>query len=115
MAGEVTYTFGAAAVTGKADWLVQSANHAKGAQEAMALNNVGEPVTVHYYQKTDEISLEVVIPAADSTIPAIGDTFAYNGQNYYVSGVTVAESNTDFVRYTISGKRFTTANLPANS
>ena len=108
-----TYTFGCAAVTGKPDWLVQSTSVNKQAQEALALNNVGEPVTAHYYQKIDEMTFEVILPDGDSSIPEIGDVFTYEGVKYYVSNVAVTRPNTDYNRYTLTCKRFTTAGLPA--
>ena len=82
-----TYTWGTAAVNGKTGWLVQSANKNQSAQEALALDNSGEPVEAHYYQKINEMSFEVLIPAGDSGIPAIGYTFTYEGVGYYVTGV----------------------------
>ena len=112
---EIDYIWGTSSVQGRSGWLVQSCTKTKGAEEAQARNNVGEPQKIHFYAKTEEISLDVYIPSDESSFPSIGDTFGYNGTNYYVSGVTITESNTDFVRYSISGKRFTTAGLPANS
>ena len=107
------YTWGTAAVAGKTDWLVQSANNSKSAQEALALDNSGEPVAAHYYQRVSELSFEVLIPANDSTAPEIGDTFTYDGLKYYVTGVTRNRSNTNYERFTLTCKRFTTAGLPA--
>lgn len=106
------YTFGCAAVTGKTDWLVQSASKNKSAQEALALNNVGEPVKAHYYQKINEMTFEVVIPSDESSIPEIGDTFTYDNIKYYVAGASIAETNTDYNRYTLTCRHFVTANLP---
>lgn len=108
-----TYTFGCAAVTGKADWLVQSSSKNNQAQEALALRNDGEPVVAHYYQKVSEMSFEVILPDGDSSIPEIGDVFTYEGVKYYVSGVTMSQTNTDFNRYSLTCKRFITTNLPA--
>lgn len=109
-----TYKFGCAAVQGKPGWLVQSSSKNNQAQEALALNNVGEPVDAHYYQKISEMTFEVILPEqeSDSSIPEIGDIFTYDGKSYYVSAVTVTENNTDYNRYSLTCKRFTSAGLP---
>ena len=112
MAGEIDYTFGCATVAGKTGWLVQSFSENNTAQEAMALDAVGEPVKIHFYQKQNEISMDVIIPTDESSIPAIGDVFTYDSVKYYVSSVSKTRNNTDFIHYNISAKRFTTANLP---
>lgn len=108
-----TYKFGCAEVTGKANWLVQSSSKNNQAQEALALNEVGEPVVAHYYQKISEMTFEVIIPESESTFPEIGDIFTYEGLKYYVANVTLAQTNTDFNKYTLTCKRFTSAGLPA--
>jgi len=109
-----TYKFGCASVSGKSGWLVQSSSKNNQAQEALALNNVGEPVKAHYYQKISEMTFEVILPEeeSESSIPEIGDIFTYDSKSYYVSAVTVSETNTDFNRYTLTCKRFTSADLP---
>lgn len=107
------YTFGCAAVTGKPDWLVQSSSKNNQAQEALALRNDGEPVVAHYYQKTSEMTFSVIIPDGESSVPEIGDIFAYEGKNYYVASAQITETNTDFRRYELSCKRFIATNLPA--
>lgn len=108
-----TYTFGCAAVTGKPDWLVQNASKNNSGQEAMALDNVGEPKVYHVYQKVSEMTFEVIIPDGESSIPELGDVFTYDGKGYYVASAQISETNTDFRKYTLTAKRFTTANLPA--
>jgi len=107
-----SYKFGTATVSGKSDWLVQSISTSNEGQEAMALDNVGEPKAYHVYQKTETVSLEVIIPEDDSTFPEIGDVFTLNGTKFFVSSVSLTENNTDFNRYSLSCKRFTSANLP---
>lgn len=109
----MSYTFGTAIVAGKTGWLVQSFTKNKTAQEALALNNVGEPADVTYYQKVTEFSLDVIVPADESSFPEIGDVFTYENVKYFVSGVTITASNTDYERYSLSAKRFITTNLPA--
>lgn len=108
-----TYKFGCAAVTGKANWLVQSSSKNNQAQEALALNEAGEPVVAHYYQKIAEMTFEVIIPESESAFPEIGDLFQYEGVKYYVANVNLSQQNTDFNKYTLTCKRFTSAGLPA--
>lgn len=108
-----TYTFGAAAVTGKTDWLVQSASKNNQAQEALALRNDGEPVVAHFFQKTQEMTFEVIIPDDESSIPEIGDIFTYDGNKFYVASAQITETNTDFRKYSLTCKRFLATNLPA--
>ena len=112
-----TYSFGTAKVTGKDDWLVQSASKSTSSQEALALNEVGEPVVAHYYQKVQEMSFEVIIPdeESESNIPAVGDIFTYEGKQWYVASSSLSQTNTDFHRYTLSCKRFVATNLPNNA
>ena len=110
-----TYSFGTASVSGKADWLIQSCTKSNEAQEATALDNSGEPKAIHYYQKINNVTIEAIIPSDESSIPEIGDVFTYNSVRYYVSAVSITESNTDFVKYSLTCKRFTTAALPANA
>lgn len=110
-----TYDFGTTKITGKNDWLIQSKTNTQSGQEALALDESGEPVVAHYYQKTSEVSFQAIIPTADSTIPEVGDIFAYNGVKYYVMSVTQTESNTNFVTYDLTVKRFLANNLPSNS
>lgn len=109
---ETVYRFGCAAVTGKADWLVQSSSKNNQAQEALALRNDGEPVVAHYYQKISELAFEVIVPEGDSTFPEIGDVFTYEGVSYYVAGISKTETNTDFNRFSLTCKRFITTELP---
>ena len=110
-----TYTFGCAEVSGKADWLVQSSSKNNQAQEALALDEQGEPVVAHYYQKISEMTFEVIIPDGESSIPEVGDIFTYGGLSYYVSNASITETNTDFRKYSLTCKRFTSAGLPASN
>lgn len=109
----MSYTFGCAAVEGKTGWLVQNSSVSKSSQEALALDNVGEPVVAHYYQKIDEMSFEVVLPDDASSIPEVGDVFTYESVKYYVVSIQVARVNTDFVRHTLTCRHFVANNLPA--
>lgn len=113
-----TYTFGTVQ-TAHTDWLVQSASVNGSAQEALALNEVGEPVVAHYYQNVDEKTLEVIIPDGETDIPEVGKIVKYAGKAWYVASASTTETNTDFRRYSISLKRFTKAaggsGLPALS
>jgi hypothetical protein len=104
------YRFGCVK-SAKADWLVQSASQSGSAQEALALNEEGEPVQVHYYQNVAERTLEVIIPKDDESdqIPEVGEVVSYAGKAYYVASASTTETNTDWVRYSISLKRFTKA------
>lgn len=114
-----TYSFGIATTIAHTDWLIQSTTETGSAQEALALNGVGEPVVAHYYQNTAEMALEVIIPDGTVDVPEIGKICIYgkDGSNnplyWYVSAVTKTESNTDFRRYSITIKRFTKAEKPA--
>lgn len=108
-----TYTFGAQKLTGDmADWLVQNASKNNQAQEALALDEKGEPVVAHYYQRVSEMTLEVIIPSGTTTLPQIGTTIQYNGDYWYISAVSITETNTDFVRYSLTCKRFLKHGLP---
>ena len=109
----MSYTFGCTAVEGKTGWLVQNSSISKSSQEALALDNVGEPVVAHYYQKIDEMSFEVVLPDDASSIPEVGDVFTYESVKYYVVSIQVARVNTDFVRHTLTCRHFVANNLPA--
>ena len=110
-----TYTFGIATPTGSLEnWLIQSVSHNHTAQEALALNAQGEPVDAHYYQKTEELTLEAIIPDG-ATPPTVGGTFALDGTVYYCTGFTHTESNTDYNKYSINCKRFVTTGLPEES
>ena len=109
----MSYTFGCTAVEGKTGWLVQNSSVSKSSQEALALDNVGEPVLAHYYQKIDEMSFEVVLPDDASSIPEVGDVFTYESVKYYVVSIQVARVNTDFVRHTLTCRHFVANNLPA--
>ena len=107
------YKFGCAKVDGHDDWLVQSASKNNQAQEALALDNVGEPVVAHYYQRVSEMNFEVIIPQDESTVPQIGTTFEYPTDTFwYVSAATITETNTDFRKYSLTCKRFIKTNLP---
>ena len=108
-----TYDFGCASVSGKADWLVQSTTFSNQAQEALALNESGNVAAYHYYNKTSEVTFDVIIPSNESSMPEIGDVFTYNSVRYVVAALTVTHSNTDFVKYSLTVKRFTSTNLPA--
>lgn len=125
MIQEGKYEFGVAKLEGeRADWLVQNASTSTNAQEALALNEDGEPIVAHYYQNIEEMSFEVIIPTSaetaqdsSSNIPEVGDIFTYDGKKWYVSASQVSATNTDFKRYTLTCKRFTKPNngagLPA--
>lgn len=114
------YVFGVAELTGgRADWLVQNASKSTSAQEALALDENGEPVEAVYYQKVMEMTFDVIIPKraettqnSDSNIPEVGDIFTYDGKKWYVASSQITETNTDFKRYSLSCKRFTEADLP---
>lgn len=109
-----TYKFGCIAMEDHPGWLVQSTSKSGEAQEALALDNVGEPVVAHYYQKVNTMQFEVIIPEqeSDSSIPTIGEVIPYNGEYWYVASVSLAENNTDYNRYTLQMKRFIKNNLP---
>ena len=100
------YKFGIVTTPAHTEWLVQSASVTGSAQEAMALGTDGNPVCVHYYQVQDERAMEVIIPAEESFIPEIGQVVKYGNEAYYVSSVSKTETNTDFIRFSISMKRF---------
>jgi hypothetical protein len=104
-----TYSFGIAETIAHTEWLIQSATETGSAQEALALDKVGEPVVAHYYQNVAELALEVIIPDGTVDVPEIGKIVKYGDKAYYVSAVTKTESNTDFRRYSITVKRFTKA------
>lgn len=106
------YSWGAASVSGKPGWLVQNSSKTHNAQSAMALDNVGEPKKIHYYQKTTELSFEAIIPTTESSFPEIGDVFTLDNVSYFVQSVSITETNTDFVHYSLSCIHFDTANLP---
>lgn len=105
------YQWGIATSAGT-NWLMQSKTISNSGQEALALDGVGEPAALHIYQKTSELSFEAVIPTDESSIPEIGDTFTYSGTKYFVTAVSVTESNTDYVKYSLTCKRYTTAGIP---
>lgn len=110
-----TYRFGCAKVQGHDAWLVQNASKNNQAQEALALREDGEPVVAHYYQRVSEMTFEVIVPESESTIPQIGSTFQYEGVYWYVSAASITQTNTDFVRYSLTCKRFIATNLPSSS
>jgi hypothetical protein len=107
-----TYTWGVAS-SGGTDWLMQSCTEASEAQQGLALDSDGEPVAVHYYQKQDTFQFEAIVPTG-ATLPTVGSTFSFGGNNYYISAASKVSSNTDYMKYNISGTRFTTAQLPAS-
>ena len=106
--GLYTYVFGCTPVSNHEGWLVQSSSQSNSAQEALGLDNEGEPVIAHYYQKTNERTLEVIIDKAtmQNDPPEIGKKVKYDSKGYYISSVNITENNTDFVRYSIGLKRF---------
>ena len=110
-----TYKFGTTKVAGKNSWLIQSSTKTNEAEEALARDESGEPLVAHYYGKICTNSFEAIIPTDESSVPEIGDIFSYGGKSWYVSGVTVTETNTDFVRYSLSVKRFIANNLPTSN
>ena len=111
-----TYQFGCIA-SSHSDWLVQNASVSGSAQEALALDEQGEPVVAHYYQNVDEMTFEVIIPEGDNDVPEVGKIVKYDGKAWYVASASLTQTNTDFVRYSISLKRFSKgdggAGLPA--
>jgi hypothetical protein len=107
-----TYTWGVAS-SGGTDWLMQDCTEASEAQEGLALDSDGEPVAVHYYQKLNTFQFEAIVPSG-ATLPAVGSTFTFGGASYYITAASKVSSNTNYMRYNISGKRFTTADLPAS-
>ena len=109
----MSYTWGTAAVAGKTGWLVQSVSRTKSSQQALALDNSGEPADIALYQKQEELSFEAIIPADDSSSPEIGDVFTYKNIKYRVTGVTLNSSNTNYETFSLTAVRFITANLPA--
>lgn len=109
----MSYTWGTAAVAGKTGWLVQNTSDAKSAQQALALDNNGEPVDMKLYQKQAELSFEALVPADDSSTPEIDDVFTYENVKYRVTGVTRTRSNTNYETFSLTAVRFITANLPA--
>ena len=101
------YQFGCVA-SSHADWLVQNASVSGSAQEALALDEKGEPVVAHYYQNVAECSFEVIVPTG-VTPPEVGEIVKYNSKAWYVASASTTETNTDFVRYSLSLRRFTKA------
>lgn len=100
------YTFGIITTPAHTDWLVQSASVTGSAQTAMALGTDGEPVVLHTYQVVDERVMEVIIPSDESYIPEIGEIVKYGTEAYYITAFSKTETNTDFVRFSITMQRF---------
>lgn len=109
----MSYQWGTAQFENKTTWLVQSCTEDKSSNEAMALDNSGEPVDIHFYQRVNSFSIEVIIPAEESSYPEIGDVMTYGGVKFFVAGVTKTRSNQDYTKYSLSARRFITAGLPA--
>ncbi len=92
------YTFGADSDNPNA----QSVSINATSDEAVALNNVGDPVAAALYNGQQEVSIELL--ATDGDVPEIGSTITANGKTFVITSVNLNSSNTDFARYSVSGK-----------
>lgn len=86
--------------------------------EAIALDAKGNPAIVEYYDIRSELSLEVLLPCGTPTLQ-ITDTITLSGfknsdfnGSYIVTAITETQSNTDFVKYSVTGKRFISNDFP---
>lgn len=110
-----TFEFGIAKPTGsQSEWLMQGETDNNTAQEALALDNDGEPVVAHYYQRIKEKSVEAIVPVGDD-VPEVGKPFSWRGTYYYVASSTKTGSNTDFTKWSLTIKRFIKNNLPSGA
>lgn len=111
---DTTYDFGIEAITGTGStWLMQQVDNNYNAQEALALDNNGEPVAAHYYQRTDEATYNAIVPHGEDT-PEVGMVVTMEGVAYYVTSKTRNRSNADYTKWTLNVKRFLAHNLPAD-
>lgn len=86
--------------------------------EAIALDSVGNPAIVEYYDIRSELTLDVLLPCGSPTLQ-ITDTISLTGfknsdfnGSYIVTGINETQTNTDFCKYSVTGKRFISNDFP---
>jgi hypothetical protein len=100
-----TYQFGVVSALGTSMGLVQSVTKNVTSSEALAIDEVGEVADATYYRTVIDASIECVYDTG-ATLPDINDDITIGSDTYQVTGVTQNETNSDYMKVTITGKHF---------
>lgn len=113
-AGGNSYAFGIQeSITGTTGYLIQSWTENTQADTAEGRDGNGDVAVVHTYNEREEVSYEAIVPTNAGNPPTVGSTFVRDGKGYIVTSATKTESNSDFVRYSVTAMHYTANNLPA--
>lgn len=98
--------------------LVQSATANVTSNEATAKDEKGNTMYAEWFDFVAEASMELIVK--DATGVQCGDTITYSGfkdsgldGTYVLTNVTETQSNTDFVKYSVTGKRYLVNAIPS--
>lgn len=104
--------------------LVQSATANITSTEALAKDNQGNTMFAEYFDFVSEATLELIIGTSQDGGAAIqvGSKITYSGfidsnldGTYILTNATETQSNTEFVKYSVTGKRFLVHGIPSAS
>ena len=107
------YTFGIP-VSGGTNWLMQNVTRNHVTDDAEARDGDGNVAANKQYNEREEFSATATIPTGTSA-PAVGTDFSYDGVVYRLTSVNRTNGNTAYETYAISGKRYITNGIPAQS
>ena len=115
-AGGYTYAFGVqATIDGGSGYLIQSWTENTQADTAEGRDGNGDVAVVTTYNEREEISYEAIVPVSAANPPATGSIFTRGGKSYIITASTKSESNSDFVRYSVTAMRYTANGIPTTS
>ena len=107
----MTLTFGVSSTTGLTG-PEQSFSTATEADIDYALDQNGDTVAYNSRNESAVVNYEVLLDSTD-TLTATGSTESIGGSNYIVESSEKAESNTEFIRGSITARRFVTNTVPS--
>lgn len=81
-------------------------------ERAEARDANGDVQAVQAYNPQETVTFDWILDAGDAA-PDYGDTLTISTVKYFVETGTKTETNTDYIRYAITARRWTTNTIPA--
>ena len=104
-------SFGVVTTIGTTVGYIQNLTITESTETAEARDEDGGVAAFENYNETAEFSADFVYTTT-GTAPSAGDTMTVAGAAYNVTSVVFTETNTDYKKCTVSGRRYVTNSLP---
>jgi hypothetical protein len=105
-------SFGVVTTIGSTIGYIQNLSITNAVETVEARDETGDVAAFSNYNETNDFSADFVYTTT-GTAPSAGDTFVVGSASYNVTSVVFTETNTDYKKCTMSGKRYVTNSLPS--